>query len=233
MAYGSNLFSAYYNSRKLPTDGLLFYSPLDKARDTLSTGQTVHVAKNGDIVYANIDGIDCATLSNDRFIIYAPQTTGFPTGRAVRSVSFWYRLMNTTDSRECIAICYGVNNTHKRWTVGLSDDGLYVAAARNTALANFTVDTLWHCMVANYNGTAIDWYKDGLFYVNATFPSPASVNTGDSLGVAVGANINTYAGTAVTAHSKTSYLAAVRLYNRTLSQPEISALATEFNPTIQ
>ena len=224
----------------IPTNGLKFYQPLDKDYYHIPTGQQIRNAW-GNITYHVIDGIKCAYFQgNGQALMYYPQTTGFPTGKAARAFSFWYR---PTSSDYVLRMTYGTNKASQRWQIALTNGSLHLYAYSNTASVSSagggaptrTLD--WHHNVSMYSGTTVDWYHNGKFLASAAFGTPANINTADNIGFCIGmqsasfnAVQNAPAAGSDIAYSRNVYISSVRVYTRALEPSEITALYNEFQP---
>lgn len=214
----------------VPQNGLLFYAPMDKLRTTLPTGQTRYRDTGLLVQYSTLDGIPCMVATNDQeFTTYTPQVSGLPTGRAVRSCSFWYR--PTAAGYRAKPPTYGAATSHQRWSYNAAGK-LSVYAYDNTAQTTGSVPNgyRWHHVVSIYDGTDVHWYVDGAFFETSSFAYPNKVNTGDKLGVCVGGLNNGLVALSSNGWSLYCGMAAIRFYDRMLTQDEVQVLYKELTP---
>lgn len=199
----------------IPTEGLIFYAPLSHSTTEAVTGQ--QLAVTGSVKYTTIDDIDCAEFSGDNQFICSSDV-GFPTGVSGRTVSAFVRRFSA--DHDTTIVSYGINETNKRYSIGFTSSG-EIESWGNSNTASFDttvpVDTWVHIAVTFSNGIEV-------LYLNGSLSKEVEHN-----------NINTTLSEACIGACATDHIdkfvgniAAVRVYNRVLSEQEIKRLSKEF-----
>ena len=205
----------------VPTDGLVFYAPLDKASTTAETGQ--ELITSGNVVYETVDGIPSAYFDGSS-TIYMPDNSAdiatLPSGNDPSTMSVWFKSTGN-EWGNLVGYCGNEDTARCIW---LHSDGTISSSDGSNIMhgAGFRDDTNhfgsnWCHALITYDGTTLELYIDGV--KKSTYA--VSLNT-DTIRFGI-ANWpwthNTY--------YFTGYLAAARIYDRVLSQDEITRLASE------
>ena len=223
----NNLQLAYFGQPQTPIDeSLVFYAPLDRHRDTAVTGQTLSVY--GTESYSVLDGIPCLVHARDANFWIASATT--LTTQEAWTLSAWICQINISGEtwlfgpNDAGSWGHGMHLYINKTQVGLAHGG----GNTNVFTANsYPTRWKWFNLVARINVAdgPVELYVDGVQIAsNATAGTTYQKKytqvrfCTDYSGNSRGVN-GTYA------------MAACRIYNRALSQDEITALAHEFTPT--
>ena len=221
MSYGSGLFAAYYNalhaSQPLPTAGLVYYHPLNEALATLPTGQSL--TTSGTWTYGTVNGVPCATKANGTAYMLLDDDSTIPVGHASRTMSAWIAVLNTNTTD---IFGYGANNTATvAWNYRTGSGNVYFPprGSNETAVATDT----WHHLLTTFDDatSTVTWYMDGVAVGNTVSSGLNTSAISSSYPVFIGYNQWQYG----------FRIAGARIYNRVLTQAEITALAHEFTPT--
>lgn len=194
----------------IPTNGLVFYTPLAEDKATAETGQTL--TKTGTITQAKIDGIPCSYFNGNSYIRVDLST--MPYGTDDFAFSLWCRCDGT----------YGVILQLGTWSGGARlsqlESGFFELWMKGDVklLTAETYNSMVHVTVTRNSGT-ISLYINGSLVATSQETAELSQYTQISL-------MNSYTNGP---RYITGYLAAVRLYNRGLSADEITELANEFS----
>ena len=211
----------------LPEDGLIFYLALaDEIGDTDDTGTYTLTKANTNYSFDNKNGILCMKLGTGAKI-YGPNFNSvLPNTSSTRyTVSFW--ACGTPDSNTTYQGPTGGFLYNTNYTYGTSLRVCYssIIACYDGRIEGVSVENAnmaFFYMI--YDGTRIEWYKNGQRVYNKT----SAVPFGSSF-------TNTYPCICMETSNSggygDGYMAAFRIYNRVLTSEEITALANEFTPT--
>lgn len=214
------LIKGYNRYYPIPTDGLIFYAPLESASDTAETGQTL--VTTGTVTYGTVDGIPCATMGSDSSQKITSTFTLSETGSY--SVSAYVSEPSKDPNR-----CYP-------FAIGGSSSGSRIAL-----YTDYQSSTNWSF---NYGGGSIVGYPvtypTGWKHVCFTYDEPTTTCKMYIDGVLIGTgsyNVNITEGNCFiftrpdgtySAAEGTS-VAGFRVYNRVLTEDEIIGLYKEYN----
>ena len=207
----------------LPTDGIVFYHPLESGISTLPSGQNVTTV--GSPSFSTIDGIPCCTFDGNSYIKMEDLTT-VPTGNNSRTVSFWMKTAALYGSDDYGYVGYGYAST-RQWFITLSNSYGFGASLYGTDLYLSQSDTpvnTWHHIAVTLDSGVLSIYVDGS---KKSYQS-VSANTSTNGILTIGAS--PYSSSDISKKLVGS-MAAVRIYNRALTSAEIQLLAGEFTPT--
>ena len=208
----------------IPSDGLIFYAPLNKASNAAQTGQAM--TQVGDILYGPNQGIESA-LFRDSYISITSGLDQIPYGQAARTFSFWERTHFTADNTTFIS--YGINaQVNGNYQLLLTNTNLlrvnqYGASYNlDTSAAGDPVDGLWHHVAYTQAGKAVSVYIDGKLAgsFNNTYNVPNGVEAFYIANPVYNSGRYRFRGR----------MAAVRIYGRVLTTSQISQLASQFSP---
>ena len=209
----------------IPTSGLVFYAPLSASALSAETGQELTDESYGEITYVTDDNKHCAqwgqyggTITIDPIFPTAQIDTGKPC-----TASVWVKVEpNRQDGNHFFCIAPGtsgnastglfIGGNSSRWAV--YSGGTYSIQAPIGSLSGWT-----HLCFTN-DVTDIMMYENGQYVTNG-----AAWDIGQD-------GRNPYLGEST--YSEESWIfkmMAVRLYDRVLTQAEITALANEFTPS--
>lgn len=196
------VFIAVKEQSAIPDDGLIFYASLSEKSSTAETGQAL--TKNGTITYQTYKGIPCAHFSS---AYISSQLSDYVTPYPM-TFAIW-AAPDTTDSRALWS--FSNDKPLMYW------NGSYhvYAPDHNVSAANVGD---WHHIAWSINSDrSSTYYFDGVAMGTVT-----SSNTSAIKSMCIGyrnGNQPKWIG----------YLAGFRIYNRALSEDEISAIAGEYN----
>lgn len=228
----------YYSG--IPTDGLVFYASLNgETPETAETGQTlsqVSADASYPVQYVTEAGVPCAAFGSAYYgvdhgycgLIFPSE--GMPSGTEPRTISCWVKLCSMSDSD----VFLGLGETTPagcrfgiRWYYNYQAfivDGYYAGIRMEDSIDD---GLSWHHLVITFdesningaqfyiNGTAVSTLPDGSNPMSTVLPSYCVIGAGE-YGNYVGFD---------------GWLSSVRIYNRVLSQEEITTLSKEFTPT--
>ena len=207
------------SGKLMPQDGLVFYAPLDKDAATAETGQTL--IESGTITYETVDGIPCAYF-NGSSTIYLPDNSSdiaaMPSGNSPFTMTAW--LKSSYDDHSSIIGYAGTYVTGR--DIWIEPDGSlhFKDGEKSVAIAADcnAYDNQWHHLLTTYDGSTINLYFDGVLVGTGT----NTLNT-DTQFFGIGAwraGGNTYCAE--------GHIAGCRIYNRVLTDSEITQLYSEF-----
>ena len=198
----------------MPIDGLVFYAPLNGNNVTAATGQIL--TTSGTVSYDIVNNVPCAYFNNSNI---NSAVSGLPTGGSARTISLWLKASNV---RKSYMLSYGSEAGSRYCTLVISDSGylLGFVAWGNDHQINTNYDlTKWTHYLATYENGVLKLYVNG----NQEKQIQISLNTGSS---------NVYLGSRISnTEYFNGYIAAARIYDRVLTQDEITLLSREFSPT--
>lgn len=193
-------------------EGLTFYAPLAEQVATAETGQTLNYPSGG-FSFITKDNIPCVQFNGTQGIsvgseLVARDGTPF-------SVSCWFqRNADVSDGQNFMAVVMG-GYPEAMWA---GSDNQYAWFANTdgsgTVRVPITVNVWCHIVITVGNGT-IRIYKNGTFVTSTNMWSIAS---SDSRPPIIGCPYGTLHGC----------IAALRVFNRVISDSEIATLASEF-----
>lgn len=196
----------------IPTNGLVFYAPLEEAKAAADIGPALNAV--GNIAYSEYQGIPCAHFDGASGITF--DDANFPSGTAPFTMSCHINLASYAEF-----FGYG-NNSPWQACLMRTKDGKFAierASGQITSSAPIT-DGQWHHAACTYDGQTLILYMDGVavFSQDVTF------------------NLSLYADGAIgrcswnNSDNLTGYIAACRIYNRALDSNEVKTLSKEFAP---
>lgn len=218
LKYDTALEAGCSTAVPIPTDGLIFYAPLDKAASTAVTGQTIETV--GTVSYSSVQGIPSMTPQGESYLLTSDD--GFPDAGNPRSVSFWVYLKEAIQE-SAIIFAYGTASKSSRYSIGFDAGNILVAhGLSNNAVFDYSFATgQWYHAVVVFSNNQSKLYVNG----NAAsewIEHPDTINT-VLCDCCIGAVSDEYAYWADECN-----IASVKLYNRVLSPAEIRALSREF-----
>lgn len=204
---------AYSKSAEtMPTDGLVFYAPLEEEASAAETGQALTVA-NGTPVYTTYKGVPCAKMENARITFPA---TGLPT--TTFTISAWYYHVAGSGYRSFFG--WGYDSSYRACVLQDHDGKLAVERAGGREDTTFALSG-WVCCTMTYNNGTCNIYANGELV--KTFTMTLNLSSPDSGTIGGWIRDNQVADFACN-----GYVAACRIYNRALSDAEIKLLAGEY-----
>ena len=202
----------------MPTEGLLLYVPLDSTPITAPTGQDIELNGDHSVLSGSLGGIKYCSFSST----YAEVTpvTDFPTGDDERTVSAWVYATDV-NTRQTI-FCHGANARNQTWSFELRSGKISVSGGADAANEGYSIGSVpansWHHLAVVHRDSADHFYLDGegigsFAYARETGSDLCYIGTGSDALQMLPSNI---------------YIAALRFYNRALSDDELMVLASEF-----
>lgn len=200
------------NFSVIPEDGLVFYASLKEDRATAETGQAL--TKSGTPVYETVDGVPCAYFNlGAGFTTPAIDVADFPDGF---TFSVWAKrqsgnqLLNRRNGTYSCQYAFTAYSTSiDIWAANGSTSNPYVTFDQPK-------NKIYHAVVRCKDGV-FEFFADGEFIGSAS-GTLGTKNSGDTR-----IALDYYPNEAFVGH-----LAALRIYNRVLTDSEIKALSKEF-----
>lgn len=219
----------YYNPDLIPDD-YVFYAPLSAASDTAETGQTL--TTDGSITYQTFNGIACAYFNGSGTRIYSSSFSTI-SGSQPSTMSFWVYVTGKGGSNwDAMFMMFGTWS-NSRAVATLSYSAEHCKRIRAQAQDGESVD-----YVPSSESILDKWYhvtyvvdeSYEYLYINGDLVGTSTNNSIDTISdgypVVMGGSERD-----VSDRNLIGYLAGCRIYNRALTQEEITALASEFTPT--
>jgi hypothetical protein len=201
----------------IPQDGLVFYAPLSEASSTAETGQSL--TTSGNVTYSTVDGIPCATFSGS--YLSGNGGSSMPQGDADRTFSCWVKA-SSNDTTTYGLFAYGSSSENRciQWSLSgkkIQESGGYNSS--NEGYSNEISDvSKWHHYLIKHSNGVSYFYVDGVFSGSFSYTRNTSSDA-FSIGIAIDHSTG----------SASKNIAAVRIYNRALTDTEIADLANEFS----
>lgn len=199
----------------IPSDGLVFYAPLDNSSATAETGQSI--TEQG-MQFTTWKGIPCGYFNGGN-ITFTPN--GLPSGDSDRTVSCWAYILS--QGNRPILVVYGGDGDNSAYVMEV--EGGRLSAGGHGGGTNVWGDTSiqrekWlHLAIVHSNGYEY-FYVDGIADGTSEMHRDTQLNQA-SIGAEYASSDRLY-----------GYMAGVRIYDRALSADEIALLANEFTPTV-
>lgn len=195
------MFIAVKEQSAIPEDGLIFYAPLQQDKSTAETGQAL--TKNGTITYQTYNGIQCAHFSS---AYISSQLSDYITPYPM-TFAIW-AAPDTTNSRAL-------------WSFSNDKPLMYWNGSYHVYRPDCNVSAAnvgdWHHIAWSINSDrSSTYYFDGVAMGTVT-----SSNTSAIKSMCIGYRNGSQP-------QWIGYLAGFRIYNRALSEDEISAIAGEY-----
>jgi len=218
--------------KTMPT-GAVFYAPLSSASATAATGQTL--TAKGTATYQNQQGINCVYFNGSSSYIYIPEALAdtFPGLSSKDTLAYccWFNTKNKNAGQEIISCTEGGG-----FSIGLNSDGnsgymhIYVMAGgsylnENICPISKVKQDQWMFICVNYNGSTVDVYLDNE-KVNS-FNKTGNLGMPNNAPLAIGAE-SADLSTTFSSDCFNGYISSVRVYDRALTQSEITTLSQEF-----
>lgn len=205
-----------------PEEGLVFYASLNgKTPNYAETGQTINQSGNS-LSYTTYKNIPCVNISQFGTYLYSFDT-GCPTGNNPWTLSIWVSPLDIySDYNFSVALLLG------SWGYG-NKRGAAIGTNNNAVLWNvdsgFNIKEItngnWYFICSVYDGNSLTGYCE-----NTKISQPYNemniyddtINIGNNASRNVGGGNMKFKG----------YLSSARIYNRALTDKEITALSKEF-----
>lgn len=199
----------------VPKEGLLYYASLNGSTPyKAETGQTLQL--NGSISYTTADGIPCAYFNGGSSI--DATIDGLPTSNSARTVSLWLKAAKVQKS---YMLAYGYQEPSQYFClmIGQSLNHLgFVGWSADYQISAYYDLTKWTHYLVTYGDGTLTMYANGKSQKTVS----VSLYTGSS---------KVYLGSRIyNSEYFKGYIAAARIYNRVLSQDQITMLSKELKP---
>jgi len=179
-----------------------------------------------------------ATLTQDRFKndnssysfdgsgnYIEPETNGFPTSDQPRSISAWLKTSQSYAVNAGIVADYGTMTSSNRFSLMVYNNKLSFSGYSNDLIGNKIIsDNCWHFVVVTYDGLQINLYVDAMTDTSQT----KTLNTIDSGILRIGQRLTDPSNPTYNEFFNGS-LDDIRIYNRVLSETEISQFYANFH----
>lgn len=208
---------------QIPVNGLVFYASLSNNSNVAETGQ--ELSMYGDVQYTRNGSIPCAYFDGDSYLYYSYGDGEFPKGTQPSTLSIWVKVENLDDARSVFGYGQdGVDNHNQRKLVLETDEKLHISnnSGGDINTADIGDYTDWHhyCATISESGSVVSLYVDGVAKATGSFTLRTDAEGNLCIGVDPW-DLD---------YGKVyGYLAAVRLYNRVLTDKEIQKLSREFD----
>lgn len=200
---------------RIPEEGLVFYAPFDKAANAAATGQKLTEAGSGDISYRTADGIPWVYFDgHSGYTTPAIDVSTFPDGFTASAFIKMERNGTLLSRRNATWHCQYSLDPYGFWSASTDGVEYRVTMAGATNLTNYVAHVAWR-----YHDYTVDWFLDGKMYQSGGVYLGYQDSGETKIGISYYDSIG---------ESYKGYLAALRIYNRALSDNEIKALSKEF-----
>ena len=211
---GKNLCIPVYNEDPVltaPTDGLIFYAPLAQRNSSALTGQHLSFNSSSQPTVTEDSGIPGLLFSTGSGSQYMESSVP-----ALSSFSIcWWQRPNSENTDKSVWSLY--NSGGFVWC--LQNVSIYNGSTHQHFAGAPAVDDELHFCVITFANGGYSYYLDGVF-IN-TLNQDARWNASADLTLRIGGRSNT------TSYFYSGFLSTMRIYNRVLTQAEISLLAAE------
>jgi hypothetical protein len=203
-----------YFGWEAPSSGLVFYAPLKTVDETTAqTGENLTFSNSTNSVQ---DGIYCVAFNSGYMNCIGANA---PTGNSPRTVSMWVKQMQTVG--EFPIGGYGASDSsgqNEFFSFRLYNGriGIWGDDADWDTYYDIT-QTVWHHYLWLNDGATDKIYIDGVFVAERSYTRDTANNYIFIGGYGHTSDVN-------------QYVTAFRIYNRVLTQDEITVLANEFTP---
>lgn len=206
----------------IPTNGLVFYAPLAEDKATAETGQTL--TKSGTVNTLKINNIPCSLFASENSNLYANYSGGAFNG----TISLW---LYATDNTRSDATDYGGffmlgdfgNFSFIKGCMNTSAENNFAFGSSNSNSSHCYPGTTiirneWVHLCFVVSGTSYSIYKNGILASQATAASAITLPDETTL----------YINNSEVGGIENIAIAACRVYNRALTDSEITELSKEF-----
>lgn len=215
-----------HNKLVMPSNGLVFYASLNGNTPNIAeTNQSL--TTTGTVTYQTVNGIPCGYFNGNSYIISSYSSNQLSSGNSPSSISVWVKRI----SGESI-IGYGNSRheDHNQRKAYIYSDRSYLSDNNSSSNLSFSQSfdtTLWHhyCWIIDFDGISnhVNLYCDGVFIGKGEQMNFKTDSDGE---IAIATDVwypqNKY-------RILTGYIASARIYNRALTQDEITLLSKEFD----
>lgn len=204
------------NPNAIPTQGLVFYAPLDNVSSSAATGQ--ELTFTGNLTYNMVAGVPCAYFDGNSYFSVAGGAINGTVTPEESTDSIWLRVADGKSFSYLMALCEPQDGTNYYHLMALSQGYLCEGLVVDTG---YDVYKWHHVTIVRQLNNNFSMYIDGVLAKTATFGTyvPNSTRRRD------------YGRTEWTGFGRENwngYMAGIRSYNRALTQEEITALSREF-----
>lgn len=222
------LLATEYTPKGMPTSGLIFYAPLQTNLNDEVHGNSLSSTVGTVTTNQNVDGIQCTTFDPYSYA-YTDDVSYLPSGNNDVTISMWYKqsddntdfsspqmfvhLGSESDGGHSLEMGEYLNQWH--WNILNNPYEGYFGQPDNN----------WHHLLLERDAAneTVKMYFDGVLSSSMSVPTSAfDLMYGKLLLCS-----RTHSGSCITLGCS---IAALRIYDRALSDSEVSALAAEFTP---
>ena len=220
------LCSEFKTQNKYIKDGLIFWASLNgKTPNVAETGQDIVVLEGTNPTYTTYQNVPCLYSDNNVSVcgnVYVKDIDPY----YPKTLSFWMNLTDATGSNEKFFVnmvgaggvgYYLSNNSDVILQRANSSSGYY----RSTVLSNIQTNQWYHVLLTD-DGT------DAKTYINGSLVNTLSVGGYRKTALDCLFGLNCTGVNNETQYNFTGYISSVRVYNRVLTQSEITKLTLEF-----
>ena len=211
-----NRFVPIHNNLKMPKEGLVFYESLTKESFFSETGQ--ELVKKGSISFTRYKRVPCACFDSSS-IETKNNFTEISGSNSTFTASIWGCMPNGYNGVQTLLFFGNDNNINGNGCVLFAMENKLFVTNIGTDLGYIYLDVQnWFHLLATYNGSNFNLYINGNYVAG-----PSSFNTRMRIGkLCIGrwnrTDVSYFYG----------YLSSARIYNRVLTQEEITLLSQEF-----
>lgn len=204
-----------FDGSLIPTEGQVFYAPLAEAKTTAETGQAL--TTSGNVTYSTVDDIPCVMLDGQSYLYGADNLIS---GAKPFSYSLWVKPQSTS----AVQWFGSVGNTNSQGTcfltgirfAGKYSGGFYYYDNSESPVNADT--TKWTHLLFTYDGATLKTYANGAWQHDFNVGA-MNLQDGWTIGCIAGSRYD---------EKMSGAVAAVRVYDRMLTDDEITELSKEF-----
>lgn len=230
------VFEGGVGSLVMPKDGLKFYLSFKNLNGVSDTDNDLII---NNVQKSVMDGVPCGYFNGSTSFIYTKDTlnTVIPWLNSVNYVTYcgWFYTTNKNKGQEIISCTDGGG-----FSIGLNSDGnsgyvhIYFMAGnsylnQNVCPIGKIIQDRWMFICVRYNGTKVEIFldKEKVFSQNksGTCNFPSNNNTP----LCIGTEAEEFTATQGVSDLFQGYISSVRIYDRALTDDEITLLSREFD----
>ena len=196
---------------EMPTDGLLFFAPLEYQKSTAETGQILNY--NGNVRFMETDGRQCAYFDGDSYLQFSDNS--FPSTNENRTVACRFKIQTLLETWSKI-FEYGMNYMASKFCIAINDPEGVCFSQNGGEIFAGVMPSGWCSVVVTQDSTA-----GQKIYIDGILKASGNVNVETELGTG-------YIGRGLSGEYFKGYIADVMVYNRALTEEEIQQLYQEF-----
>ena len=218
---GKYTFEILSGSNPMPS-GALFYMPLNGVNymDELAENRTM--SYSGTLTPTIFKNVPCLQFDQFANIFNTSERGSLPTGNHSLSLSIW--VYQNTINVDQTFIFYGKQATKANLWIFDAGQQIKMGSWAGDLTTSTKGESKWHHYVATYDKDQSKYfaYRDGVLLNSSNVSNVNLTWNGLGIGRRDNANDSRFRG---------GYMAAARIYDRALTQEEITKLSQEFTPT--